>query len=126
MNTEGALIGNPSPASGTRTARTTPQWTKVLSLVGRLSNIHRHWLNDSVVVIKKPPNLGQTLSFLSQNRAQTPTFLKPKFKKSSETGGLEGRSPPDGVVPPPLSKLQHVLPRNRLFGTEGLDFQAKK
>ena len=71
--------------------------------------------------------MGQTLSSLSQHRAQTPKCLKPKVKNIfGDEGFRGGRSPPEGVVPPPLSKLQNVLPRNRLFGTEGLDFQAKK
>ena len=72
---------------------------------------------------KKPPNLGQMLGFLSQNRAQTPKFLKPKIEKSSfETRGFGEAEPPEGVVPPPFSKLQHVLPRNCLFPDCGSRF----
>ena len=45
---------------------------------------------------KKPPDLAQTLSFLSRNRAQTLSFLRSKIKKKQ--GGSGGQRPPD-VVP---------------------------
>ena len=47
-------------------------------------------------------------------------------KTNRERGGSGGRHPPRGVIHPPLSKLQNMLPRNGLLGVESLDFQAKK
>ena len=44
---------------------------------------------------KKPPNLAQTLSFLSRNLAQTLSFVRPQIKKR---GGSGGQRPPD-IVP---------------------------
>ena len=65
---------------------------------------------------KKPPNLAQTLNFLSQNRVERLKFLRSKIEKIfGERGGSEGRQPPRGVIHATLSKLQNILPRNDLF-----------
>ena len=74
---------------------------------------------------KKPQDLGQTLSFLSQSLDQTLTFLKPIMENIFHERGVRG----DGR-PPEGSSFRHFQAagcpsKTCLFGTEVLDFQVR-
>ena len=83
---------------------------------------------------KKPPNLAQTLSFLSHHLAQTQNFLIQKFKKQNRShnqkawrsrGVQGGGSPPEGGPSLPFQAADHSLQEMVSPGL-GLDLQAKK
>ena len=58
---------------------------------------------------EKPPNLAQTLSFLSPNLGQTLSFLRSKKNKETKNGkGLGGQRPPD-IVPGTASRAAGAL-----------------
>ena len=76
---------------------------------------------------RKLPNLAHMLNFLSRNWGQTLKFLKPQSKTIfREWGAVSEATAPLFCRESPLSKLHDFLPNGGLFGTETLDFQAKK
>ena len=75
---------------------------------------------------KKPPNLGQTLNFLRQNRAERLKILTSKIEKIfRERWGSGGQQAPRGVIHPPFPSCNISFQEMVLSGAESLDFVKK-